>query len=813
MSLERVQIERARPLIAAAKASASAALVFEVTKGCRPEGSPVPVALEPPYRPLSTPRDLLVGPAGSSPVAAAPPAAEELVRLRMYISANEPFGWNRCELFVKQLAAVQHRVGLEISGNMEGQAMGLLCHRVDAPSVAAAFMAAFAGCELADPAEDPGGVWRGTDWHDVALRDFYPPPPYSHLLTQPSEFRESPYTGLFVVLSQIAPPAMGLFQCLFQPVHPGHDWHQNIRVLLDAEFKAKLALGFESIYRHPQQSPSADLKQMAWQTEAKAHNDKPLFAVALRLAVLNANGSARELLRPLAAFVNLFQHGGRPLAYLTEDDYDFLTSAQRAQLFRHALTYRSGFLANSAELSGLVHVPPAGLVDQHRLAIELLDDLVLPDDALTEGVCVGTYRRAGKCRPVRIPAELRLRGVHIVGAMGCGKSCLLCNPALSDVADGAGVAVIDPHGDLARVLLGLLPEAALERTVYFYPGDPEWVPVWNPLQPVRGLHHGRVAGELVTAFKSFTEGWGDRLAHLLRQAFFGLLHRPGSTLLDAAKLLREKSPTSEVLRAELERLVDNPMAQLFWKEDFSKYRRDATGPPQHKLGKLLVSQTDVMFSQPDSLIDLRRIMNERMIFIANLSGLETETADTIGALLLALFYALGLGRAALPPEQRVPFHLYVDEAHRFVTDALHDLLCQMRKFNVSVTLAHQHLSQFAERPRDALAAVGTAVMFGVGPKDATRLADRTRGKVKAATLINLPPFTAILHAGEHLARIETPRWNESWDIDKYNRAVAWSRQHYCRRIGNPRRSGDATAEASGVDAGRPAWETEYDVFD
>lgn len=259
----------------------------------------------------------------------------------------------------------------------------------------------------------------------------------------------------------------------------------------------------------------------------------------------------RELVCPLAVFANLFQHGGRPLAYLTEADYGFLTDTQLAQLFRCAVTYRAGFLANSAELSGLVHVPPASLVERHSLPLEVLDDLVLADDALTEGVCVGTYRRASKCREVRIPADLLRLGVHIIGGMGCGKSCLLCDEVVSKATDGEGVAVLDPHGDLARQVLGLLPDEVIERTVYFHPADPEWVPLWNPLRPVPGLHAGRVAGELVTAFKSFTEGWGDRLAHLLRHAFFALQHRPGSTFLDVAKLLREKSPASAASQVEL----------------------------------------------------------------------------------------------------------------------------------------------------------------------------------------------------------------------------------------------------------------------
>ena len=45
--------------------------------------------------------------------------------------------------------------------------------------------------------------------------------------------------------------------------------------------------------------------------------------------------------------------------------------------------------------------------------------------------------------------EERERHVWIVGKSGSGKSTFLFNLAMGDIVAGEGVAVIDPHGDLA----------------------------------------------------------------------------------------------------------------------------------------------------------------------------------------------------------------------------------------------------------------------------------------------------------------------------------------------------------------------------
>jgi len=61
----------------------------------------------------------------------------------------------------------------------------------------------------------------------------------------------------------------------------------------------------------------------------------------------------------------------------------------------------------------------------------------------------------------------------IVAKPGSGKSVLLENLAYQDMMDGRGFAFIDPHGDSAEKLLGMVPRERVDDVIYFNPGDLE----------------------------------------------------------------------------------------------------------------------------------------------------------------------------------------------------------------------------------------------------------------------------------------------------------------------------------------------------
>jgi len=125
------------------------------------------------------------------------------------------------------------------------------------------------------------------------------------------------------------------------------------------------------------------------------------------------------------------------------------------------------------------------------------------------------------------------------------------------------------------------------------------------------------------------------------------------------------------------------------------YRPDEFTPPKHKLSKLLVGgPVSLMLSQPDSSFNFRRIMDDGMIFIADLSKLGTAVREILGGFMVAVMHISALSRSDTPVDKRRPFQIYLDEAHRFTTDSLEDIIAETRKYGVGMTLAHQYMRQF-----------------------------------------------------------------------------------------------------------------------
>jgi len=760
MSLEKAIVHYAGPHMLATKAQAL--IDAEVGKGCDGNILPNPVALEPVFAPITVPKDLMSLKDRSSWVYESAPDQQELVRSQVWLSPDQPFNWKCFELLVRQLSSASNRVGLEIGGNQERIAITMLCHRRDEPVVVTAFISKLRLCRLSVVKHELVFGAAQEAWEDISLHDYFPLPPYSHLLTRPDELHTSPYEALITAMANIPAPAVGIYQVLFQPVSRNNNWHRNIEILTDLEYVVKMVgnIGMGSIGHssgYTQQAPSGALGQMAGEVETKAHNDKPFYSAAFRIAVIGDIDNREKYLQSLAVFSGLFQHGGRPLDFITEAQYlSLLSPEQIRQMFLLGLTYRPGFLVNSAELTGLVHFPATTIVEQTDVSMDTLETLAVTDDSLSEGTPIGTSSIAGEDRAVCIPQTIRMRHTHLIGRPGMGKSTLEEHMIIDDIKNGQGVAVLDPHGDLVKRLLCLIPKECVDKVIYFDPGDPDWAPIWNPMLKVPGQDIGRMADNLVGVLKSFVTGWGDRMEHILRHSIFALLHLPGSSLLDIADILRSGSKESETSRKLILQVVQNAEARMFWQHDFIRYRSDEFGPPKHKLSKLLVSGTvSLMLSQPNSLFNFRRIMDDGMIFLGNLSKLGTEVREILGGFMLAVMHMTALSRSDVRIETRRPFHIYLDEAHRFVTDSLEDVIAETRKYGVSMTLAHQYLRQFGVQKIDALSSVGTTVVFNVDAKDATYLAKDFQELVKVKDIVDLDVGQAIVRCGTDIARIKT----------------------------------------------------------
>lgn len=76
---------------------------------------------------------------------------------------------------------------------------------------------------------------------------------------------------------------------------------------------------------------------------------------------------------------------------------------------------------------------------------------------------------------------------YAIGKTGVGKTTMLENMIVSDILSGQGLALIDPHGDLAERILDFIPSSRISEVIYFSPSDTERPIGFNVLEKKRFL--------------------------------------------------------------------------------------------------------------------------------------------------------------------------------------------------------------------------------------------------------------------------------------------------------------------------------------
>lgn len=338
--------------------------------------------------------------------------------------------------------------------------------------------------------------------------------------------------------------------------------------------------------------------------------------------------------------------------------------------------------------------------------------------------------------------------MYILGKTGTGKSTLIENMIVSDIQDGNGLAVVDPHGDLADELLNFIPKRRIKEVIYFNPADLEFPIGFNPLEKVHPDHQHLVASGLISVFKKiWSEFWGPRMEYILRNAILALLEYQASTLLDLPRILVDK----DFRRMVLEK-VSNPQVKDFWLKEFEKYsawlRSEAISPIQNKVGEFLCTPLlRNIFAQKESAFDFRQVMDEGKILIVNLSKgkIGEDMCSLLGAMVVTKLELAALSRADIPEEKRKPFYLYIDEIHNFITLSFASILSEARKYGLCLILTHQYIEQLDEKIRSAIFGnVGTLVSFRIGQEDARVLAREFYPIFDETDLVNLSNYRIYL---------------------------------------------------------------------
>jgi energy-coupling factor transporter ATP-binding protein EcfA2 len=345
----------------------------------------------------------------------------------------------------------------------------------------------------------------------------------------------------------------------------------------------------------------------------------------------------------------------------------------------------------------------------------------------------------------------RERHLYIVGKSGSGKSTLMFNLAMADIMAGEGVAVIDPHGDLALDILDAIPRSRINDVCYLDATDTERPVGFNPATKIAPERRALATAGIVSAFKHlWADSWGPRLEHFLFHGVAALVSRRHATLIDLPRIYTDHLYRSGVLKS-----VTDPETRRFWFEEFPSYspsfRSEATAPILNKAGQIAASpQLRLILGQLDPRLDLSFTMDKRRILIANLAKgtIGEQAANLLGSLLVSHLQLVAMERGARLPHERVPFFVHVDEFQTFSSDAFATLLSEARKFALHFCLVNQFTDQLAHSVRSAvLGNAGTLIAFRVGSRDAELLAHEFH-PMEPGALTDLLPFTAWLRRSD-----------------------------------------------------------------
>jgi hypothetical protein len=357
---------------------------------------------------------------------------------------------------------------------------------------------------------------------------------------------------------------------------------------------------------------------------------------------------------------------------------------------------------------------------------------------------IGTRHVWGGTKPLGLHAADRRQHVHIIGGTGTGKTTLLRNLVIQSIERGDGFALIDPHGDHAEEILDCIPRWRTKHVVYFNPADEEF-PIGINLLAHNGDHNRHlVASAIVGAFKSlWADSWGPRLEYTLFSAVAALRECQNVSLLGVHRMLIDARYRRWVVNK-----VSDPIIRSYWEREFAEYDKrflnEVVSPVLNKTGQLFASAPiRRILCQVRSGVDVRYMMDNRRIFIANLSKgqIGEDKANLLGSLLITQFQLAALSRANIPESERQDFHLYVDEFHNFTTNSFSGLLSETRKFHLCLVLAGEHLSQISSDVQQAvLGNVGTIISFRVGDADGQLLAREFGRGYDASHFTNLANY-------------------------------------------------------------------------
>ena len=477
----------------------------------------------------------------------------------------------------------------------------------------------------------------------------------------------------------------------------------------------------------------------------------PGYETLIRV-VVSSNTSARSqsLLKNVIAAFSLFDSPtNNGLKFNMSKDIEELVAAYIFRFFPQTINQN---ILNSVELATVFHLPNQNSIPTSQVQRQMAKQVDGPTQIMDEGFLLGYNEFRGVKKEIRLSTNDRRRHTYMIGQTGTGKSNLLENLAFQDMMDGRGFAFIDPHGDSAEKLLGMVPRERVDDVIYFSPGDME-----NPIGlnlfefETQDQRDFLIQESIAMLYRLYDPGHtgiiGPRYEHWFRNAALTIMSDPnGATFIDVPQVFNDQAFTDEKMKYITDQTVLD-----FWNKEMAQTsdanKSEVLGWFVSKFGAFLSNEMmRNILGQTKSGFNMREIMDKKKILLVNLSKGRTGELNSslLGMIFVMKFQAAAMGRADMPEDQRVDFALYVDEFQNFATDSFQTILSEARKYRLNLVLANQFMTQLTDSIREAiLGNIGTVISGRIGITDAEILQKKFAPTFDAEDLTKLPNFQTI----------------------------------------------------------------------
>lgn len=301
-------------------------------------------------------------------------------------------------------------------------------------------------------------------------------------------------------------------------------------------------------------------------------------------------------------------------------------------------------------------------------------------------------------RPLPVAIDSLKAHCYIGAGSGHGKSELIKRLAYGLMLHKKGVIILDPHGELAlQVAQWQEFSEHPDRLIYFAPklASPtlDTVPVINPLSSLYKNPDLDSAVEnflaVMVAIVGEDSELSTRMKTVLKPCLYTLAHHENATIYDIFDFLGDDEKGRAWVETARKTLENRALLDTL-SDFFETHYKTTKSAIRDRLRALLSSDgLDKCLASGASSIDLKSAMDSGKIIVFNLAGMGADTCGAFGRFIVGAVQNIAMQRHEQASHERKPVFMFLDEADRFISDAVVDIYKETRKYGLHLGIAQQ----------------------------------------------------------------------------------------------------------------------------